>query len=239
MADEATHSPRTVFITGAGRGIGHEAARRLLEAGQRVVISDLDDQVGAAAAVELGARFVPLDVTSSSDAASAARDVAGHEGRIDTLINNAGILGRRAPLGELTADDAEKVFQTNLFGIVRVVHYFLPLLRKSQEPLIVNVSSGVGSFSATHDPNRIESGIVSPFYAASKAAVLMLTSQYAKALPDIRVNAADPGFTATAFTNFAGTQTVTEGTDAIVQLATEDASAGTGRFINRFGPASW
>lgn len=97
----------------------------------------------------------------------------------------------------------------------------------------------MGSFARTHDPERVESTIVAPLYPASKAAVTMLTTQYAKALPGIRVNAADPGYTATDLDGHSGTQTVTEGTDAIVALATEDPAAGTGRFVDRFGPVAW
>jgi NAD(P)-dependent dehydrogenase (short-subunit alcohol dehydrogenase family) len=120
-----------------------------------------------------------------------------------------------------------------------VTSAFRPLLRKSQAPAVINVSSGMGSQALTHDPQRVESTIAQPLYTASKAAVTMLTTQYAKALPDIRFNAADPGYTATDFNGHRGTQTVAEGTDAIVSLATEDSSAGTGRFVDRFGPVAW
>ena len=97
----------------------------------------------------------------------------------------------------------------------------------------------MGSFALTHDPERVESTIAALLYPASKSAVTMLTMQYAKALPAVRFNAADPGYTATDLNRHSGTQTVTEGTDAIVTLATEDPSAGTGRFIDRFGPVAW
>ncbi len=97
----------------------------------------------------------------------------------------------------------------------------------------------MGSFALTHDPDRIESTITAPLYTASKSAVTMLTMQYAKALPGIRFNAADPGYTATDLNAHRGTQTITEGTDAIVALATEPWSAGTGRFVDRFGPVPW
>jgi NAD(P)-dependent dehydrogenase (short-subunit alcohol dehydrogenase family) len=97
----------------------------------------------------------------------------------------------------------------------------------------------MGSFAATHDPDRVESTIAAPLYTASKSAVTMLTMQYAKALPGIRFNAADPGYTATDLNRHTGTQTLAEGTDAIITLATEDPAAGTGRFIDRFGPVAW
>ncbi len=227
------------FITGANKGLGFETARRLTELGQTVILGARDHERGQAAADKLGLRFVPIDVTDDASVAAAAGDVARHEGHIDTLINNAGIVGSHAPADELTGSDAAAVFGTNVVGIVRVTTAFLPLLRKSPAPSIVNVTSGMGSFAATHDPERIESTIAAPLYTSSKAAVTMLTTQYAKALTDVRVNAADPGYTATDFNNNSGTQTVTEGTDAIVTLATEGPEAGTGRFIDRHGPAAW
>jgi NAD(P)-dependent dehydrogenase (short-subunit alcohol dehydrogenase family) len=104
---------------------------------------------------------------------------------------------------------------------------------------VINVSSGMGSFAVTHDPARVESTIASPLYTASKAAVTMMTTQYAKAVLEVRFNAADPGYTATDLNGRSGHQTVAEGTDAIVTLATEDPSAGTGRFMDRLGPVAW
>lgn len=123
--------------------------------------------------------------------------------------------------GELTGADALGVFDVNVFGVVRTTTAFLPLLRRSSDPVVINVSSGMGSLALTHDPSRAESSAVAPLYAASKAALTMLTTQYAKGLKDIRVNAADPGYTATDLNGHSGPQSVTEGTDAIVRLATE------------------
>jgi NAD(P)-dependent dehydrogenase (short-subunit alcohol dehydrogenase family) len=227
------------FITGANKGLGYETARRLAELGHHVIIGARDPERGQAAADHLGVRFVPIDVTDDASVKDAAADIEAHEGRIDTLINNAGIIGSHAPAEELTGEAAEHVFATNVTGIVRVTSAFLPLLRKSQAPAVINVSSGMGSQALTHDPQRVESTIAAPLYTASKAAVTMLTTQYAKGLPGIRFNAADPGYTSTDLNGHSGHQTVTEGTDAIVALATEDPSAGTGRFIDRFGPVAW
>lgn len=227
------------LITGANKGLGYETARRLTELGQTVVLGARDPHRGQAAADTLGVRFVCIDVTRDDSVAAAAADVIAHEGYIDTLINNAGILGRPVPADELTSQDAADVFGTNVISIVRVTAAFLPLLQKSVAPAIINVSSGMGSLAVTQDPARVESKIIAPLYTASKAAVTMLTTQYAKALPNIRVNAADPGYTSTDLNGRRGTQTVTEGTDAIVTLATETPEAGTGRFIDRFGPIGW
>ena len=227
------------FITGANKGLGYETARRLIELGQTVIIGARDAGRGQAAADRLGARFVPIDVTDDGSVTRAAADIEAHEGRIDTLINNAGIIGAHVAASELTGDDALLVFETNVISVVRVTNAFLPLLKRSDAPAVINVSSGMGSFALTHDPSRVESTIASPLYTASKSAVTMMTAQYAKAIPEVRFNAADPGYTATDLNSHSGHQTVTEGTDAIVALATEDASAGTGRFMDRLGPVAW
>jgi NAD(P)-dependent dehydrogenase (short-subunit alcohol dehydrogenase family) len=227
------------FITGANKGLGYETARRLAELGHTVIVGARSPEPGQAAADRIGARFVAIDVSDDASVARAAADVAAHEGRVDTLINNAGITGRNVPADELTGADAELVFATNVTGIVRVTGAFLPLLRSSETPSVINVSSGLGSQALTHDTERIESHVIAPLYTASKAAVIMLTTQYAKALPGIRFNAVDPGYTATDLNGHRGTQTVTEGTDAIIALATEDPAAETGRFVDRFGTVPW
>jgi NAD(P)-dependent dehydrogenase (short-subunit alcohol dehydrogenase family) len=220
------------FITGANKGLGHETARRLIALGHTVLVGARDAEAGAAAARELGGRFVRIDVTDERSVAAAAGDVAGHEGHIDVLINNAGIHG---PHGEVTAAGLAEVLDVNVVGVVRTTNAFLPLLRKSADPVVVNVSSAMGSLSATHDPSRPESKVIAPAYTASKAALTMLTTQLARALPDVRISAADPGYTATDLNGNTGPQTVTEGTDAIVTLATEGPGHGSGRFIDREG----
>jgi NAD(P)-dependent dehydrogenase (short-subunit alcohol dehydrogenase family) len=229
----------TTFITGANKGLGRETARRLIELGHTVLVGARDPEAGAAAAGALGARFVQIDVTDDESVAAAAADVEKHEGAIDVLINNAGIHGPAGDPSELTGHDVLSVFDVNLAGVVRTTTAFLPLLRRSPDPVIINVSSAMGSLAATHDPGRPESGYVAPVYTSSKAALTMLTTQYAKALTGIRVNAADPGYTATDLNGNSGPQTVTEGTDAIVALATEGPGHGTGRFADRDGEIAW
>jgi NAD(P)-dependent dehydrogenase (short-subunit alcohol dehydrogenase family) len=224
-----------ILITGANRGLGHEAARRLIEAGHDVWIGARDPERGRAAADELGARFVELDVLLDASVSAAAETV----GELDVLINNAGISGGRVPVPEVAPDDIARVFETNVYGLVRVTRAFLPALRRSDNPVIVNVSSGMGSFAVTTDPERVESTIVSLPYPASKSAVTMLTTQYAKAFPEIRVNAVDPGYTATDFNGHSGPQTVTEGTDAIVAMATIGPDGPTGTFVDRHGAVPW
>jgi NAD(P)-dependent dehydrogenase (short-subunit alcohol dehydrogenase family) len=230
----------TTLITGANKGLGRETARRLLAEGHDVWVAARDPSRGQAAADELGARFVQLDVTDEDSVTAAAAVVAAATGgRLDVLVNNAGITGGRKPAGEVTADDVRSVFETNVLGVVRVTHAFLPLLERSDAPVIVNVSSGMGSIAVTTDPQRFESTLIGIAYPASKTAVNMLTTQYAKAFPQIRINAVDPGYTATDLNGHNGTQSVIEGTDAIVAMAKLEPSGPTGTFVDRVGVVPW
>jgi len=228
----------TTLITGANKGIGHEVARRLLAVGHDVWVAARDERRGRAAAEALGARFVALDVTDDASVAAAAERVAA-EGGVDVLVNNAGIVGARKPWAQLTPDDIEHVFATNVLGPMRVTRAFVPLLQRSANPVVVNVSSGMGSLAVTSDPSRLESTLISLGYPTSKAALNMLTTQYAKALPAMRINAVDPGYTATDFNDHTGTQTVQQGSEAIVAMATIDASGPTGTFVDRHGVVPW
>ena len=228
----------TTLITGANKGLGRETARRLLADGHDVWVAARDPDKGRDAAEELGARFVGLDVTDEATVTAAAEHVASETG-LDVLVNNAGILGPRRAVSELTAEDVRQVFETNVFGIVRVTRAFLPLLERSANPVIVNVSSGMGSLAVTRDPSRFESTLNSLGYPASKAAVNMLTTQYAKARPEIRVNAVDPGYTATDFNNHQGTKSLEQGAEIIVSMAELDASGPTGTFVDEDGAVPW
>jgi NAD(P)-dependent dehydrogenase (short-subunit alcohol dehydrogenase family) len=225
----------TTLITGANKGLGYETARRLLAEGHDVWVAARDETRGRAAAEELGARFVQLDVTDDASIAAAVETV----GALDVHVKNAGISGGMVPVPEVTAEVLEHVFATNVFGIVRVTQAFVPLLSQSSNPVIVNVSSGMGSLGVTTNPDRIEAGLVNITYSPSKAAVNMLTSQYAKALPAMRVNAVDPGYTATDFNNHRGPKTVQQGAEAIVQMALLDASGPTGSYVDDEGTVPW
>jgi NAD(P)-dependent dehydrogenase (short-subunit alcohol dehydrogenase family) len=228
----------TTLITGANKGLGYEAARRLRAQGHDVWIGARDHERGRRAAEQLDVRFVPLDVTSEDSVAAAAAMVEAETG-LDVLINNAGIAGGFAAISELTAADIREVYETNVLGPVRVSQAFIPLLQRSEAPVIVNVSSGLGSQTLIRDPDRVESTVISVPYCSSKAALNMITSQYAKAYPDIRINMVDPGYTATDLNHNSGHQTVTEGTDAIVTMASIDADGPTGTFSDRNGPVPW
>ncbi|RYZ97799.1 MAG: SDR family NAD(P)-dependent oxidoreductase, partial [Proteobacteria bacterium] len=144
------------LITGGNKGLGFETARRLIDLGQKVYIGARDAERGQAAAKTLGAHFVKLDVTNQASVEAAAAEIAKREGRLDVLINNAGISGPMLKPEEITADHMRETFETNVFGIVRVTSAFLPLLRKSTDPRILIVSSGLGSFTTVTDPSKIE-----------------------------------------------------------------------------------
>jgi NAD(P)-dependent dehydrogenase (short-subunit alcohol dehydrogenase family) len=228
-------------VTGANRGIGLATARRLAARGWTVLLGARDARRGAAAAAALDGDVtaLPLDVTSDESVTAAAEEVADRYGRLDVLVNNAGIIGPRVEIFDTGAAEMQVCYATNVFGPVRVTRAFVPLLRRSAAPRIVMVSSGMGSIAITGDPTRMESKIVGLTYSSSKTALNMITSQYAKALPEFRINAADPGYTATDLNANSGFQTVEEGSDAIVALATVAPDGPTGGFFDRSGPVPW
>jgi NAD(P)-dependent dehydrogenase (short-subunit alcohol dehydrogenase family) len=227
------------LITGANKGLGYETARRLIDLGHTVFVGARDRQRGTQAAHELGGVYIEIDPTDDDSVHAAAARVRDAYGHLDVLINNAGTAAPRLSAQELTANAAMEGFAINVFGPIRVTHAFLPLLRAAEHPRIVNVSSGVGSFQRILQPGTVENAVTLPVYPATKVALTMLTVQYARALDGILVNAADPGYTGTDFNNHRGTQTVTEGTDAIVHLATLPPDGPTGTFQDRYGTIPW
>ena len=237
MTSQSDPAP-VALVTGANQGIGLETARRLVEAGAVVYIGARDAERGAVAAEEIGARSVAIEVTSDDSVAAAAARIDAEVGHLDILVNNAGITGPQSDVHDLTGAGIEQVLATNVVGYVRVIHAFLPLLERTAAPRIVNVTSGLGSLARFHDLSTIESRAGSPFYAASKAAINMLTVRYARLLPGIRINAADPGLTATAFSGGMG-HSVTDGTDAIIRFAIGEDRELTGRYRDRDGDIPW
>ena len=224
------------LITGANKGLGYETARRLVELGHTVYIGARDRDRGAAAASELGTRFVQLDVTDDASVESAMRQMGEQEGHLDVLVNNAGI----SATGDVDGPIALRVFDTNAVGLIRVTQAALPLLEQSDNPVVVNVSSALGSFWAVTNPDRRQFHFPSIIYGASKAAVSMLTVQYAKSIPDIKFNAVEPGFTATDLTPFSGAgQPVEKGAEVIVRMATIGPDGPTGTFQEGGDELAW
>jgi NAD(P)-dependent dehydrogenase (short-subunit alcohol dehydrogenase family) len=232
-------SAPVALVTGADKGIGLETARRLVGAGYRVYLTARSSERGRAAAATAGAQFVELDVTSDESVRHAAGCVEQAGGHLDVLVNNTGITGPvRDDPRDYTAGDMTEVLSTNVVGYIRVIHAFLPLLEKSDDPRIVNVSSGLGSFTRFHDRSRTGAFVGTPVYAASKAAINMMTVQFASLLPHIRINAADPGLTATDLSGGRG-HSVHDGTDAIIGYALAARGGPTGTFADRDGIVPW
>jgi NAD(P)-dependent dehydrogenase (short-subunit alcohol dehydrogenase family) len=233
----------TTLITGANKGLGKETARQLVAAGHTVYVGARDEARGRAAAEELGARFVHLDVTDDASVAAAYTQVEDGGG-LDVLINNAGIEPRLAgnaiptAAGE-TADSMRATFETNVFGLVRVTHAFLPLLQKAAAPVIVNLSSGLASLTDLSNPESYTHFYTGLSYPASKTTINAITIQYAKAFPGIRINAVDPGYTNTDLNGGAGIQTVEEGAAIIVRMAQIEPDGPTGTFVSAHGPVAW
>src|SRR5271165_3741335 len=229
----------TTLITGANKGLGFETARRLVAAGHTVYIGSRDRERRHRAAEQLGARAVLIDVTDDSSVAAAAKTVDG-DGGLDVLINNAGIEIRAADdtvigAADVTADTIREVFETNVFGVVRVTHAFLPLLQRSPAPVVVNVSSGLASLTraaSTDGPGHLYPAVA---YPASKTAVNMITVQYARAFPNTRINAVEPGYTATDLNGRRGTQTVEDGAETIVRMAQVAQDGPTGGYFDVSG----
>jgi NAD(P)-dependent dehydrogenase (short-subunit alcohol dehydrogenase family) len=236
---ETNTTPALVaLVTGANKGIGLETVRRLAGAGYRVYLTARNPELGQPAAGTVGASFLQMDVTSDESVRHAAEVVERTDGHLDVLVNNAGITGPLRDVHDYIADDIATVLMTNVVGYVRVIHAFLPLLERSQDPRIVNVSSGLGSFGLFHDESRVESRAGTPLYGAAKAAINMLTARYAKLLPGIRINVADPGMTTTDLSGGHG-HSVRDGTDAIIAYALAAPGGPAGTFRDRDGDLPW
>ena len=234
-------SRTTALITGANKGIGLAIARQLGERDFAVWLGCRDAERGEAAAAGLrdagvDARTITLDVTDGDSVARAAVRLGEEAGVLDVLVNNAGISVGGPPPGvtEEAIDDVRAMFEVNTLGPLRVTQALLPLLRKSAAPRVVMMSSGLGSISDTADMASLIWNVDAAGYSASKAALNMLTVKLAKALlgDGIKVNAADPGYTATDLNGHSGTRTVEEAAAIAVELATPGPLAPTGGFFN-------
>ena len=233
----------TTLITGANKGLGFETARQLIAAGHTVYLGSRDAERGRLAAERLGARALLLDVTDEESVRAAASAVEA-DGGLDVLVNNAGIEDRgehNSIIGaaEVTADQLRKIFETNVLGVVRVTHAFLPLLRRSAAPVVVNVSSGLASLTRLSTPGTPAYDYPGVAYPVSKTAVNMLTVQYAKAFPEMRINAVEPGFTRTDLNGNTGVQTVEQGARIIVRMAQVGTDGPTGGYFDAEGPLPW
>ncbi|HEY0248236.1 MAG TPA: SDR family NAD(P)-dependent oxidoreductase, partial [Gryllotalpicola sp.] len=222
----------------ANKGIGKETARQLIAAGHTVYLGARNEQHGQTTAKELGAHYIHLDVTDDTSITTALTHITTTNGGLDILINNAGI-----GLNGLNGPEALQLFDTNVVGIIRTTEAALPLLRRSENPVVVNVSSALGSFWAVTNPERPAFHVPAIAYGASKAAVSMLTLQYAKAVPEVKFNAVEPGYTAT---ELGGTDPATSAgrpaevsARVVVRLACIGADGPTGTFQEDDGVLGW
>jgi NAD(P)-dependent dehydrogenase (short-subunit alcohol dehydrogenase family) len=242
------------LVTGANKGIGLQIAKNLAAHGFTVLIGSRNLEHGETAAKSVGAdaRALQLDVTNQASIAAAAERIRNELGRLDVLVNNAGISHAGKPgrsLEEMaksgrpsvaSLDEVREVFETNVFGVIAVTQAMLPLLREAPAARIVNVSSSSGSLTMNADPTNPHRALFG-VYSASKTALNAITLAFALDLEStrIKVNAACPGFTATDLNNFQGTRTVQQAAREPVRLALLDANGPTGTFSDENGPLPW
>jgi NAD(P)-dependent dehydrogenase (short-subunit alcohol dehydrogenase family) len=222
----------------------------LVEASHTVYLGARDLDAGTAVAAEVGAIPLQLDVTDPASIEAAVARLRDERGSLDVFVNNAGISGEQQRPGEATIEDLRMVFETNVIGASSVLDALTPLLEASDAPVVVNVSSAVGSLTLNSSPASRWNMLA---YPMSKAALNMLTIQYARAFPRWRVNSITPGLTATDFAGpregrpsieelrAAGMQinTVEQGAEVIVRMACTGPDGPTGTFEGNDGPVPW
>jgi len=232
---------KKVLITGANKSIGFETARQLLKEGYFVYIGSRSLENGIKAVEKLkaegleNAEVIQLDVTDAQSVQEARNQIGSKTDSLDVLINNAGINGGWPQSAlEASIDQFKDVFETNVYGVVRMTQAFIDLLRKADQPRIVNVSSSGCSLTLHSDPSWKYYTHKAAVYPASKAALNMYTIDLAYELRDtnFKVNAVCPGFVATDFNNHRGTGTVQEAGTRIAKYAMIDADGPTGKFIS-------
>ncbi|MBY5549297.1 SDR family oxidoreductase [Rhizobium leguminosarum] len=236
---------KNALITGANKSIGFETARRLGGMGYRVWLGARDEGRGESAAETLRAqghdvRFLEIAVEDDASVKAAADRVRQEDGKLDALVNNAGIPGAFIDPADQTVDDIRQVYEINVFGPIRITQAFLPLLKAASSANVVNVSSELGSLGALTDPESEFYGVNSLGYNSSKTALNAVTVSFSKALASfgITVNSADPGYTKTDFNGNTGYRTVEQAAEIIVQLAVANDGQ-TGAFINDKGTLPW
>ena len=232
-------SQRIALVTGGNKGLGLEIVRRLADGGLRVWLGARDEASGETAAASLresGAdvHVVCLDVTDEATIHAAVAKIEAQDGRLDVLINNAGINDMRDGLpGKTEMDAVRRIFETNFFGTLAVTQAMLPLLRKSAAAQVINQSSDLGSLTRQNDADWKFAFVKSLGYSASKAALNMMTVQLAVELKEagITVNSTNPGATATDLNGHRGFQTVEQGATPAVTLALSTKSDISGAFF--------
>jgi len=230
---------KKVLISGANKSIGFETAKQLLALGFYVYLGSRDLQKGEEAAAQLNSpnvKAIELDVNDENSIIAARKTIGEHTDVLDVLINNAGISGG-IPQKALETDlkTIREVFDTNFFAPIKMTEVFIDLLRKSDAPRIVNVTSGLGSITLHNDPSWKYYHVKSAAYGPSKSALNAYTTVLAYELKDekkFKVNVVDPGYTATDFNHHSGPRSVVEAGEQIVKFATLDENGPTGIFYS-------
>jgi len=232
---------KSALITGANKGIGLEVVKQLLQNGFYVYLGSRNFDKGLKAVEYLKAEgltdveVIQLDVTNPDSVENARIEIGKKTEVLDILINNAGISGMSQDPSEATVDNFKEVYETNVYGVVRVTQKFVDLLKNSVEPRIVNVSSNMASLTLQSDPNYAAYDYKTlAAYASSKSAMNMYTVHLAYELRDtkFKINIVCPGYTKTDFTNHLGTGTVEEAGKRIVKYVLIDQSGPTGKFFS-------
>lgn len=238
---------KTVFITGANKGIGFETAKQLTQLGYYVYLGSRDKTRGLNAVKklkELGISnidMIEIDVTDTYSIKKAKLELESKIEALDVLINNAGIAGKQPQnISSIDIEKLRNIFETNFFGAVQTTQQFIDLLKKSNGPVIVNVSSELGSLTV-HNGTQNPNYKIFDAYSCSKTALNAFTVMLAKEFSDtkFKINSATPGYTATDLNSFRGTKTVEQGAKAIVNLVTLDSEGATGKFFGEDGEVPW
>ncbi|OON70308.1 SDR family oxidoreductase [Hymenobacter sp. CRA2] len=232
---------KIALVTGGNKGIGREIVRGLLRAGCRVYLGAREAAKGQQAVAELVAEgeveFLEVDLTNPATLDAAATQLQRTHGYLDILVNNAGInVAGDGRASSAAVRSVELVLQTNFLGTLAVTQAFLPLLKQASAGRIVNVSSPLASLTLS---GLNDWGLLG--YSASKAALNMLTVQLAYELRDtvIKVNSANPGYTATDLNGFAGTDTPAQSAAEAIRLALLPVDGPTGTTSSANGPLPW
>jgi NAD(P)-dependent dehydrogenase (short-subunit alcohol dehydrogenase family) len=242
------NTKRVALITGANKGIGFETTRQLGQQQVTILLGARDPAKGEAAAAKLrgeglDVRSLPLDVTDTDSIRRAVDKVAQEFGRLDILINNAGVMvdDQTKKVSEQSLDAWRTTFDTNVFGLVATTQAFLPLLRRSTAGRIVNLSSILGSNTLHSDPQSPIYDFKVPAYNVSKSAVNAYTVQLAYELRDtpIKVNAAHPGWVKTEMGGEGATMELPDGAKTSVALATLPADGPTGSYTHLGEALPW
>jgi NAD(P)-dependent dehydrogenase (short-subunit alcohol dehydrogenase family) len=246
MANGQLFAGDIALISGANKGIGYEIARGLGAKKIRVLVGARDETRGQAAVDKLKAegadvRFIKLDVTDRATIQRAAEWIEKEFGRLDILINNAGVAEWGFKPSEVDLAKVREVYETNFFGPVALIQAMLPLLKKSKHGRIVNVSSSLGSLTLSSDLNSPFADFLALGYNTSKSALNSMTIQFAKELKDtpIKVNAICPGYCATDINGNSGPRTAAQGAVAAIEYATIGEDGPTGGYFNDEGRVPW